>query len=154
MTRHYRDPAKAIEERSIPEPNSGCHIWLGACVSHGYGIVRNGGKNWLAHRLAWSLRNGAIPDGMHVLHRCDCPWCVNVDHLFLGSRKDNMQDMKKKGRGRPPKGEEHVRAVLTEADVFAIRSSPLMESEIAEIYGVHRATIGNIRRNETWRHLL
>lgn len=79
-----------------------CHLWTGTSNRQGYGRVGAGsrGKHQLAHRAAWRLANGEIPDGMCVLHRCDNPPCVNVvDHLFLGTKKDNSRDMAAKGRG-------------------------------------------------------
>jgi hypothetical protein len=84
-----------------PEPNSGCWIWVGTRAYKDYGYIRGSGE-WAAmigaHRVSWELHNGAIPDGLHVLHRCDNPWCVNPDHLFLGSSKDNHWDAALKGR--------------------------------------------------------
>ena len=86
------------QERAIPEPNSGCLLWDGAVSRHGYGHVRRDGKDVVLHRLVWEETHGPIPCGLHVLHRCDVPACVNVDHLFLGTRFDNMQDIVAKGR--------------------------------------------------------
>lgn len=83
-----------------PEPNTGCHLWAGAVNAHGYGRLTVGKTQLLAHRIAWVLRFGDIPDGLGVLHRCDLPACVNPDHLFLGSQLDNARDMAKKRRGR------------------------------------------------------
>ena len=76
----------------IPEPNTGCWLWLGFISPDGYGTR-------LAHRRAWELARGPIPDGMLVCHRCDVRHCVNPDHLFLGTHLDNMRDMIRKGRG-------------------------------------------------------
>lgn len=92
--------SKAIpwQYRTIPEPNSGCLLWEGAVSRYGYGHVRRGGKDIVLHRLVWEEANGSIPDGLHVLHRCDVPSCVNINHLFLGTRFDNMQDIVAKGR--------------------------------------------------------
>jgi HNH endonuclease len=64
----------------------------------GYGLQKFRGKTRLAHRVAWMLANGEIPDGLCVLHRCDNPPCVNVDHLFLGTHADNVADKMAKGR--------------------------------------------------------
>lgn len=81
----------------IPEPNSGCHLWLGN--GRKYGRVTLAGQGMYAHRLAWQFAHGPIPEGMMVLHRCDVGLCVNPDHLFLGTQTDNMRDMVSKGRG-------------------------------------------------------
>lgn len=64
----------------------------------GYAQVSVAGKTTLAHRAAWVAANGPIPSGLHVLHRCDNPPCVNIEHLFLGTHQDNMDDKKSKGR--------------------------------------------------------
>jgi hypothetical protein len=91
------------QERTIPEPNSGCLLWEGAVQRYGYGHIRVGGRkgrNVSVHRLVWEEANGPIPLGLHVLHQCDVPACVNINHLFLGTHSDNMRDMWNKGRVR------------------------------------------------------
>lgn len=86
----------------MPEPNSGCHLWTGTVCKHGYGrIYRKGASPVLVHRVAWERVHGPIPAGLKVCHRCDTPSCVNPDHLFLGTQRDNLRDMYAKGRGRP-----------------------------------------------------
>lgn len=87
-----------LQDRIIPEPNSGCHLWEGAVTTAGYGLVGRNGKLIYVYRLVWEKTNGPIPAGLHVLHRCDVPCCVNVEHLFLGTHYDNMRDMAAKGR--------------------------------------------------------
>jgi hypothetical protein len=84
----------------IPEPNSGCLLWTGRYGRHGYGTYGGGriGERRQAHRVVWEDVNGPIPDGLFVLHRCDVRGCVNPDHLFLGTAKDNTRDMMAKGR--------------------------------------------------------
>lgn len=77
----------------------GCWMWTGGIV-HGYGCWEVDGRRERAHRWAWELFVGPIPEGMHVLHRCDNPPCVNPNHLFLGTQTDNVQDMDAKGRRR------------------------------------------------------
>ena len=74
-------------------------MWLGA-KAKGYGMIRLGGmaEKKPASRVSWMLHFGPIPDGMHVLHKCDNPECTNPDHLFLGTHADNMRDKTSKGR--------------------------------------------------------
>lgn len=74
---------------------------MGALNKDGYGntiMPRPARKNMYAHRRSWEMVNGPIPEGMHCLHRCDTPACVNPAHLFLGTQADNMQDKSRKGR--------------------------------------------------------
>jgi hypothetical protein len=75
-----------------------CLLWTGPRRSDGYGVFRYRGKRLKAHRVAYAVFNGAIPDGAYVLHRCDTPPCVNPDHLWLGDAAANARDMVAKGR--------------------------------------------------------
>lgn len=77
----------------------GCWVWRGGKNKQGQGVVRHDGKNWVTSRLAWTLTNGPIPDGMFICHKCDNPPCINPDHLFAGTPSDNMFDKYRKGRG-------------------------------------------------------
>ncbi len=77
-----------------------CWLWQGALFASGYGKASRGFKKLRAHRVAYALYVGAIPPGIHVLHKCDNPPCVNPAHLFLGTHLDNMRDMEAKGRAK------------------------------------------------------
>lgn len=82
----------------VTEPMSGCWIWLGTITAHGYGEFWGGGIRVKAHRYSYKLHNGGIPDGAHILHKCDTPCCVNPDHLFAGTNLENIADKVAKGR--------------------------------------------------------
>jgi hypothetical protein len=90
-----------FEARFIPEPMSGCWIWTAGCNGDGYGCIYDlDGRACSAHRVAWELFSGPIPEGIEVLHHCDNRPCVNWQHLFLGTQLDNIVDMVSKGRQR------------------------------------------------------
>ncbi|KKM02552.1 hypothetical protein LCGC14_1783330 [marine sediment metagenome] len=84
-----------------------CWVWTGTRQSQGYGILYVEGEPVLAHRFAWAFENGPVPEGIQVLHHCDNPPCTRPSHLFLGTQKDNMQDMANKGRGRKSTNKTH-----------------------------------------------
>src|SRR5688500_2653189 len=88
------------EDRFWPkvQKSDGCWEWTGAKQPAGYGNFYFRGVVQLAHRVAWELANGPVAVGQHVLHRCDNPRCVRIEHLFLGTHADNMRDMLSKGR--------------------------------------------------------
>lgn len=146
-------------DKVIPEPMSGCWLWGAACDRKGYGmfnIVTDCGHKLIqfAHRISWEIHNDEIPKNICVLHKCDIPGCVNPDHLFLGSRKDNAEDMVKKGRslrGRPHGvGSDNTNARLTEEDVMVILCSSLSQKKIARLYGVSQAHVSRIKTGKAW----
>jgi len=141
----------------IMEPNSGCWLWAGACFQEtGYGQIKINGKKIGTHRFSWLIHRGPIPSGMLVCHHCDTPPCVNPEHLFLGTVKDNSQDCIKKDR-RPKttivKGENHPRAKLTSQQVMEIRASGLTCAVLSGLYGVDDSVVARIRTREAWKHL-
>ncbi len=101
---HYGTIADRFHRKWIGEPNSGCWLWLGSIDRKGYGQIRDPDQNRLrvATHVSIELHGGAVPPGMCVLHRCDVPGCVNPAHLFVGTLKDNTQDMIGKKRNSPP----------------------------------------------------
>lgn len=107
----------------------------------------------LAHRVAFAIANGPIPHGKCVLHRCDNPSCVRVSHLFLGTAKDNMRDMREKGRGPDLRGENGP-AKLTYAQVRAIRARRgCTQQELADEFGVERSNVSCILLHKTWTNI-
>jgi len=121
-----------------------CWPFVGARDPKGYGRISVRNKALLTQRVAWELANGPIPEGMHVLHRCDNPPCVNPAHLFLGSNHDNMQDKVRKGRARGPLH----RAQVIEARRLAASGMPT--EELANKYAVSPLSMAKVIRRETW----
>lgn len=148
--RELIDPtAERFYSYVVPEPNSGCWLWIGATDKDGYGVFRFRSKQMKAHRVAWLLNRGEIDDGSCVCHRCDTPPCVNDEHLFVGTNAENLADSARKGRKA---GERNGRAILTVADVVAIRlAGPSVPAEYwAKHFGVCAATVCHARRGFTW----
>lgn len=146
-----------FEEKYIPEPNSGCWIWISACTNKGYGHMWVAGR-WYekAHRLSYLLHKGAIPSQQRVCHRCDNPHCVNPDHLWLGTQMQNINDAMAKGRFRNGTswGENNGSSKLSSDDVKAIRLHPRFYGSgklLAEKFGVRESTISMIRSQSARR---
>jgi len=144
-----------IERYSIPEPNSGCWLWIGACSSTGYGAIAIGRKLWGAHRLSFaSFHKTEIPTGVLVRHTCDNRSCVNPDHLLLGTVKDNSHDAIK--RGRNSHGTDIWTAKLSPKDIPTIRERLArgeVYTSIAADFGVSPSNIGFIKRSRSWRRV-
>lgn len=123
-----------------------CWLWRAGKDRWGYGQFRYKGKTRSAHRIAYKLYVGEIPEGMFVLHKCDNPICVNPKHLFLGTLKDNSQDMVKKGRNNTGKGS----AKLTKEEVVQIRKSPESGVILAKMFRVTPSNISLVRNRKSW----
>ena len=133
------------EKVAVADPDD-CWEWLAGNKSHkGYGQFSIGDKTRRAHRLAWELTFGRIPEGLHVCHKCDNPGCVNPAHLFLGSNTDNMQDSAKKGRQAKK---------LTSEKVLQIRellaNGQQSQQTIANDFGVSKQRISAIKQGRDW----
>ena len=161
-----RKPKPAIErfEASyIPEPNTGCWLWVGTLRgSNLYGVIKSNGKSTAAHRYSYETFKGQIPEGFVVCHHCDTPSCVNPNHLFIGTQADNEADKVRKGRQSKGerhcaalshlnrKGENSPRAKLTWKIVDEIRKDARPQRIIASLYNVSQTVISNIKLNKTW----
>lgn len=130
-----------------------CIEWTGAADKDGYGTVKLKGRRvFKAHRLSYTLNIGPVPDGLMVCHRCDNTKCVNPDHLFLGTAKDNKTDCVSKRRH--VKGSElYWKAKLSEDDVRRIRSDTRSSYDVGPEYGVTPNTVQNVRARRTWKHI-
>ena len=140
-----------IEAKSIPVPECGCWIWTGATQVRGYGEIISNGKKTSAHRASYTLYKGEIPEGMYVCHKCDTVSCVNPDHLFLGTQRDNIHDMIKKGRSG--NGEHHPNTRLTREDVLYIRSFNERTSLLSKKFNVSMSNINAIKRKVRWSNV-
>lgn len=143
------------------DKGEGCWIFSGAKLPKeigGYGWATYCGKVMGAHRIAWLLTNGPIPEGLHVLHKCDNGPCCNPAHLFLGTHLDNMADMYSKGRNtrgakaRAKLTEEQAKLILSRKPE-TVRGSGALPYELAAQHGVGVGVIWCIWRGQTWRHL-
>lgn len=140
---------------------TGCVLWTGHRFQTGYGGLchtRDGEstKYLYAHRVAWELARGPIQRDLFVCHRCDNRLCVNVEHLFLGTQKDNLQDMVAKGRSCC--GARNGQSKLSDEKVREIRekyaAGGLTQAELAVQYGVHRTAISKIVTRNDWKHVV
>lgn len=142
-------------ERAIIQA-SGCWEYSGCKNEHGYGVLTYRNVPRTTHRIAYDLCIGDIPDGMFVLHTCDNRACCNPEHLFLGTQKDNMDDMRLKGREAKPIGSNNGRAKLKDEDIPLIREKLALGincSDLATEYSVGWSTINRVKQGTHWRHI-
>lgn len=149
-------PEKYFWEKA--KKTDSCWIWT-AATSGGYGKFSTGRRKkqtqYGAHRFAWILKNGPIPNDLCVLHHCDNRLCVNPAHLFLGTRRDNADDMLAKGRSA--RGEKHSHAIFSDTEVRqikeAIRDRPGTLADVARQFGILYVTIQAIYHGRNWKHI-
>lgn len=139
-----------------------CWNWIGS-PKEGYGHIKAFGRktSYLTHRIAFILAFGEIPSGIYVCHKCDNKRCCNPNHMFLGTPKDNTQDMLNKGRGAGQlgtrfqpnvSGQNNGRAKLNQADVIFIKQvGPfVLKSDLVKLLKVSRSTILRILKGSSW----
>ncbi len=157
-----RCPAPTVEQRFWSKVTVGlpdeCWEWQAGRTPAGYGRFSYNKKQWYAHRISWTLTYGAIPDGKHVLHRCDNTGCCNPSHLFIGTHLDNIHDRDEKGRGKIGiKGVSYGGGwKLTKDEVREIRRrysiGGVTHKELAREFGVNPGSISRIclRKSYAW----
>ena len=148
---HAYDPVEVWNRMlDASEWRGKCRVWARS-TKNGYGILSVANRHEYAHRMAYRLWVGPIPEGIFVCHTCDNPPCFNPKHLFLGTHAENLQDASRKGRMHP--GSRHGMAKLTEKDIPTIRMRLALGdlgTSIARDFGVHANTIYSIKKGRTW----
>jgi hypothetical protein len=142
------------EEKPCIYPELGnCHICINRdCTEDGYPRIKVNGKGTRVHRYLYEQAYGKIPNELIACHRCDTPNCININHLFIGTVNDNVQD--KVNKGRQNKGERNGRAKLTEQQVKEIRNDKTSSNnELSKKYGVDSVVIHRIKIRKLWRHV-
>ncbi|WKB55988.1 HNH endonuclease [Eleftheria terrae] len=149
--------------RYLHPAGEGCWLWNGAKNEHGYGVIGRGARgqgNAKAHRVAFEIFHGVrLQPSVTVLHRCDNPACVNPLHLASGTQRENLADMRRKGRGAPPPIRLGVEQPLAKLDpdkvrqIFQLHRTGMTSNQLASHFGVSRATIHAVLTRKTWRHI-
>ena len=153
----YIDLPKFHRNYQINE-TSGCWEWIGSTFQNrgGYGRFHIGRIGYRAHRVSWLVHHMVWPVGKLVCHKCDNPSCVNPNHLFLGTERDNILDMVRKGRKADVSGERHGMAKLSETQVREILkrvSNGEVQRRLAFEYGISPALVCCLVKGKKWRHL-
>jgi hypothetical protein len=148
----YRRPSleRRFWDQASKRGPDDCWEWTGARRG-GYGVIQHQYQILGAHRVAYEIANGPIPEGMFVCHACDNRGCVNPAHLFLGTPADNTMDAVEKGRHAF--GERNGCSRLTEEQVLKIRVSRKSQGALAREFGVTQANISSIKCGKTWAHV-
>lgn len=147
MTRVRPLAERFWEKVEIAGPEE-CWKWLAGCTSDGYGVLTSSeGKQLRAHRVAWGLENGEIPEGLFICHSCDTPLCVNPAHLWPGTHTDNQRDATTKGRSPGAK--------LTVEEVILIRMVHPAQTfeELAETFQIHSFTVRQVVAGRTFKNV-
>lgn len=135
---------------------NGCYNWQLSTSSNGYGkyFSQEQRRYVAAHRRIWELTKGAIPEGLYVCHKCDNKRCINVEHLFIGTPKDNILDMVAKDK--QPKGRTHGMSKLAETVVLEILyyiAAGWRTCDICKLYKLSWNSVNDIRTQRTWKHI-
>jgi len=149
---------KKFDERYVIVPECGCWIWTGALTyhpSHRYGnLPVSKSFNYKAHRYSVERFHGVkLSKKDFVCHKCDVSECVNPDHLYVGTPRDNARDRDARGRHVAFKGERHPMVKLTESQAIEIYQAEGNHRKIAERYNIARPTVTAIKNDKLWQHV-
>ena len=145
-----------IDRLTVPEPFSGCWLWVGNLNNAGYARIRIGGRGGSfkkVHQINFERFKGPIPDGKILRHQCDMACCVNPYHLIPGTRADNVSDMVSRGRQRGPSGEPHHGSVLTQNDIVLIKelyANGIRQVDLSRRFNVSRSHMSKILSGDRW----
>jgi hypothetical protein len=152
------------------QKTNGCWLWIGATLPKGYGYWHVAGRRVYAHRYVWTITFGKIPESLFVCHHCDTPSCVRPSHLFVGTAKDNMTDMWRKGRGPTgarhgsqthpesiPRGQRIFGVKLTEDIVRSLREEyavgGISITRLAAKWNLSRSLVAHVIMREAWKYV-
>jgi hypothetical protein len=145
---------KRFNDKVDSTATDGCHPWTASTTANGYGQFSLNGKVERAHRVAFEMSVGPIPEGLVMRHLCSTRDCVNPDHLKPGTHTENMRDRDE--AGNTPRGESSGVSKLKDVQVLDIRDRAAKgesQTSIAKYYKVSQPTIGSIINRKTWKHI-
>lgn len=156
---HAKDYKEVLKERLLKNiliNENGCWVWQKSKHRQGYGNVAFKRKCRLAHRVSWEIFKGNLDKDILVCHKCDNPPCINPDHLFLGTDRDNSLDAFAKGRIQRYKGSDHYYSKLNDENVIAIRNmrkKGKTQEYLSKVFSVNISTIKDVLSRRSWMHL-
>jgi len=130
-----------------------CWVWTAATNAYGYGVIKTNGVSTVAPRVSWEMVNGPLVANHCALHKCDNPPCVRPEHLFSGTKKDNVQDMVQKGRNHTGKGRAKLDGVQVKSIRVRYATGAISQQELAAEHGVSFSAISKIIHRRTWPRL-
>lgn len=154
--KHFKKVELLIKTKSELDSTSGCLNWKGKITKYGYGEFKIKNQRYRAHRAAIMAHSGIEATNLIACHRCGNRKCVNVDHIYLGTNKDNAEDSIRHGTFyRQRMGEDNPASVLTNQEVIEIKKllaiGNLLQKEIGNLYGVNQQRISDISTGKNWK---